>query len=189
MCWILRQKMSILKMWIVPYVRRCFFGISLFLGGLLKHIRWNNATFSDCPHRGVVTVIQKANIHMNAYELIFGCLVSSVTQLPCLSADLHHHDNIRLKSSILCRQVMSHVSMWWWAEWTKSGGQNKEKKYTRIKKQKHTHKKKNQKRNDKVCLWNPTSTQGPIRKETSNKKRCLFGVCKGQIIKINQRNW
>lgn len=63
------------------------------------------------------------------------------------------------------------------------------KKYTRIKKQKHTHKKKIQKRNDKVCLWNPTSTQGPIRKETSNKKRCLFGVCKGQIIKINQRNW
>lgn len=151
-----------------------FWDLFLFLGGLLKHIRWNNATFSDCPHRGVVTVLQKANIHMNAYELIFGCLVSSVTQLPCLSADLHHHDNIRLKSSILCWQVMSHVSMWWWAEWTKSGGQNKEKKYTRIKKQKHTYTKKKTRKEMIKCV---SETQHQLKDQSGKKPVTKKGVC------------
>lgn len=97
----------------------------------------------------------------------------SVTQLPCLSADLHHHDNIRLKSSTLCRQVMSHVSMWWWAEWTKSGGQNKENNTQGLKNQ-NTHKKKKNRKEMIKCV---SETQHQLKDQSGKKPVTKKGVC------------
>lgn len=176
MCWILRQKISILKMWIVPYVRRWFFcDLSLSL----SFFRWVAKAYQVEQCYILRLSAQRSRDGNTEGKYSYECIWTyfwllgflSVTQLPCLSADLHHHDNIRLKSSTLCRQVMSHVSMWWWAEWTKSGGQNKEKKYTRIKK------KKNRKEMIKCVSETQHQFKDQSGKKPVKKKKKVFVFC------------
>lgn len=132
---------------------------SLFLDRLLKHIRWNNATFSDCVSRE--TLWRKLCGQLN---WLFPILLPP--KPACVSASLKYYSgDMLLISGALCRQAMSNVSMWWWAQrewrkWSQRSGTQTEKKQ-----QQHKDKK------ERILLWNPASTQGPVLKETSDKSR------------------
>lgn len=148
---------------------------SLLFIRLLKHIRWNIATYPDCVsaerhHRGCDT---KGNVLDNWNEFFWDdCCYLTVSHLccrpnlPCVSAPRGvYHDKVDLLLivSTLCRRAMSYVSMWWWAE-RKWHGRSQ-----RTGSQKKKNNKKHEEKKERILLWNPTSTQGPVLKETSNK--------------------